>query len=222
MKTSIKSLKLYTLLLFFTGNILLHFTAYTQWTGKAEAYKYLGVGAEGSFQPLVHIQTPGNWYGEMRYNYEEMKTLSFYAGKTFAGGKRFAYTITPMAGYSTGVFTGPSLALNTDIEWKSFYFSAQSQYSVSTETRDDNFLFSWSELGYSLTDHFFTGFSLQYTRSICQTDLEPGIVAGLSFNNFEIPIYLFKPFQPGRYLVLGLSYEFTLGNKRKGLSLPNK
>jgi hypothetical protein len=222
MRNSIKLLKFYTLLLLFTGTILLHFPAYTQWTGKAEAYKYIGTGVEGSLQPLVHIQTPGNWYGEMRYNYEEARTLSFYAGKTFAGGKSATYTITPIAGYSTGIFTGLSLAVNTDVEWKRFYFSAQSQYSISTETKDDNFLFSWSELGYSISDHFFTGFSLQYTRTTGQTYLEPGIVTGLSFNNVEIPIYLFKPFQPGRYVVLGLSYEFTLGKKRKGLSLADK
>jgi hypothetical protein len=216
MRIPVKSLKLYTIIFLLTGSILMQLAASAQWTGQVEAYQYIGTGAEGSFQPLAHIQAPNNWYGEMRYNYEEAKTFSFYAGKTFAGGKRAEYKITPMAGYSTGTFTGISFGVNTDVEWKDFYFSAQSQYSISSQTKDDNFLFSWSELGYSVSDHFFTGLSLQYTRTIGQTDLEPGFVNGLSFKNFEIPIYIFKPFGSGRYFVVGLSFEFSSVRKNKG------
>lgn len=193
--------------------MLMQFKTPAQWTAEIELYKYIGTGGESSFQPLGHIRSPNNWYGEIRYNYEDAQTVSFYAGKTFSGGKLAEYSITPMAGYSTGVFTGVSLGVNTDVEWKSFYFSAQSQYSMSSKTKEDNFLFSWSELGYSISDHFFTGISLQYTRTICQTDLEPGIVTGLSFKNFEIPFYVFKPFRSSRYFVLGLSYEFGFGKR---------
>jgi len=213
MRSAVKSLKRYKILLFFTGTVLMQLKASAQWTGEIEAYKYIGTGAEGSFQPLAHIRSPKNWYGEIRYNYEDARTISFYAGKTFEGGKLAEYSITPMAGYSAGVFTGFSLAVNTDAEWKRFYFSAQSQYSISTKTKEDSFLFSWSELGYTLTDHFFTGLSLQYTRTICQTALEPGFVTGLSFKNFEIPFYLFKPFRSALYFVLGVSYEFKVGKK---------
>ena len=204
---------LLALLLFVLGTLLIQFNAAAQWTGKIELYKYMGTGMEGSFQPLAHIRSPKNWYGEIRYNYEDARTISFYAGKTFSGGKLAEYSITPMAGYSTGVFTGLSLAVNTDVEWKDFYFSAQSQYSISSKTKEDNFLFSWSELGYSITDHFFTGLSLQYTRTFCETDLEPGIVAGISFKNFEMPFYVFKPFGAERYFVLGLSYVVTIRKK---------
>ena len=202
--------------------MLMQLNASAQWTGEIEAYKYIGTGAEGSFQPLAHISTSNNWYGEIRYNYEDARTFSLYAGKTFSGGKVVEYSITPMAGYSTGAFTGLSLAVNTEAEWKAFYFSSQSQYSISTKTKEDNFLFSWSELGYSITDNFFTGFTAQYTRTICQTYLEPGIVMGVRFKNVEIPFYVFKPFRRERYFVLGLSYEFNLGKKTKGLPLLNK
>lgn len=207
-------MKTYNVLLFFTSIMLMQFNAPAQWTGEIELYKYIGTGGEGSFQPLAHIRSPNNWYGEIRYNYEDAQTLSLYGGKTFSGSKLVEYSITPMAGYSKGVFTGISLGVNTDAEWKKFYFSAQSQYSISSKTKEDTFLFSWSELGYSITDHFFTGFSLQYTRTICQTDLEPGIVAGICFKNFEMPFYIFKPLRSERYFVLGLSYEFNLGKKK--------
>ena len=180
----------------------------------AELYKYMIRDMPGSFQPILNMQSPKNWYLEARYNYEEANTFSLFAGKTFSGGKVAEYSITPMAGYSIGTFTGLSLAVNTDVEWKSFYFSAQSQYSISSKTKDDSFVFSWSELGYSLSDHFFTGATLQYTHTICQTELEPGILAGVSFKDFEIPLYLFKPFQSERYFVLGVSYEFNFGRKK--------
>lgn len=171
---------------------------------------------------MAHVRSPANWYGEIRYNYEDAKTFSLYAGKTFSGGKVAKYSITPMAGYSTGLFTGFSLGVNTDAEWRDFYFSAQSQYSFSSKTKADNFLFSWSELGYSISDHFFTGLSLQYTLTVCQAAVEPGIVTGVRFKNFEIPFYVFKPFRFERYFVLGLSYEFNLKKKTNGLSLNSK
>ncbi|MBC7949110.1 MAG: hypothetical protein H7Y42_14590 [Chitinophagaceae bacterium] len=194
-------------------------TINAQWSGQIEAYKYTNFGESGSFQPLAHIASPGNWYGEIRYNYEDAKTLSLYIGKTFSGGRKLEYSFTPMTGYSTGRFTGLSIGINADVEWKNLYLSAQSQYSRSRLGKETSFTFSWSEVGINLSDHLFGGVSLQYTRLLHETTFEPGVVAGISIRGFELPIYVFKPFSPERYFVLGISYEFSIGRKTKALSL---
>src|SRR5450432_2320385 len=86
-----------------------------------ENYNYMGRANKNVIVPMIHIETKNNWYAELRYNYEEVQTLSAFLGKTFTGGKSFAYSITPMAGVSVGNFGGLSFAANMEIDWKNFY-----------------------------------------------------------------------------------------------------
>lgn len=180
-----------------------------------EHYNYIRQPDAAIFVPMLHLETGSKWYGEVRYNYEDANTVSLFAGKTITGGNSLEYTMTPMAGYSAGRFTGVSIAANMDLEWKSFYFSAQSQYSIATRKTAADFLFNWSELGYAISDHFYTGLAVQYTLQEGINDLEPGLLAGLSFRNISFPLYIFSPFRPGCYFILGLNYEYSLKKKNK-------
>src|ERR1044072_5771641 len=58
-----------------------------------ENYNYWGQQSQGTFVPLIHFETNKNWYAELRYNYEDAQTISFYAGKTFSGGNNLTYSI---------------------------------------------------------------------------------------------------------------------------------
>jgi hypothetical protein len=180
-----------------------------------EQYNYIRQPDASAFVPMVHFETKNNWYGELRYNYEDVQTLSLYGGKTFNGGRSFSWSFTPMVGYSTGRFTGVSAAMNNDAAWKDLYFSAQSQYSMATKTDMANFFFNWSEAGYSFSDHFYSGIAIQYTRQQQKDYLEPGIVNGLCFRNFSLPFYVFNPLKGDCYFVLGLNYEYNLKKKSK-------
>lgn len=193
---------------------LLSGMAFTQAKSGVENYNLLGQGNEYAWMPVVHYETKKGMYAELRYNYEDMKTLSLYAGKTF-GGPAFQYSLTPMAGYCIGRFTGLSFAVNAEAEWKDLYLSTQTQFSVATKKGISNFFFSWSELGYDVFRNFFAGLAVQYTREQGTNDIQPGLVAGLNFKNMSIPFYLFSPFQPGRYMVLGFIYEYHLKGKNK-------
>jgi hypothetical protein len=192
------------LLLAILINIAMHFNIAAQTKIGAELYNY--IKARPSFQPIAYLQTIDNWYAELRYNYENEKTFTFYGGKTFSWENNIAYNITAMTGFSTGHFTGVSFAANADAEWKHFYFSSQTQYSVSIKKNDStviknnpgNFFFSWSELGYNISDNFFTGLAIQYTLQTGPNEFRPGIMAGLRFNKIQLPFYIFGPFQPGR------------------------
>lgn len=188
-------------------------TAFGQAKSGVENYNLMGGGEEYVWMPVFHYQAKNGFYTELRYNYEDVQTLSLFAGNTFTGGKSFEYTITPMAGFSTGKFTGVSLAANTDAEWKNFYFSSQTQYSFSTKKEVSNFFFSWSELGYSITKHLFAGLAMQYTRQNDFNDFEPGFVAGLEINNFSFPVYVFSPFRSGSYFVVGVNYQYHAKKK---------
>lgn len=188
--------------------------AFTQSKSGVENYNLLGQGNEYVWMPIVHYQTEKGLYAELRYNYEDLKTISFYGGKTFEGGSAFEYSFTPMVGYSIGNFTGLSLATNAEVEWKDFYLSTQSQFSLATKKGMSNFFFSWSEVGYNVFRSLFAGLAVQYTRQERANDIQPGVVAGVNFKNFSMPVYMFSPFQKGRYMVLGLVYEFNLNKKK--------
>ena len=180
-----------------------------------EQYNYIRQPDASVFVPMVHFQTRNNWYGELRYNYEDVQTLSFFGGKTVNGGKSLTWSFTPIAGYSTGKFTGVSAGINNEAEWKDFYFSAQSQYSMATKKDIANFFFNWSEAGYSFSDFFYSGIAMQYTWQQQKSYLEPGIVNGLCFRNFSLPFYVFNPLKSDCYFVLGLNYEYNLKKKSK-------
>lgn len=202
-----KSLLIITLVILMQHSI----NAQSKWG--IENYNYWGRQTSGIFVPMIHFETRNNWYAEMRYNYEDANTVSFFGGKSFSGGNAVTYKITPMTGFSAGRFTGVSLATNIETDWKQFYVSSQSQYSVALKKDYSNFFFTWSELGYNISDHAFAGLAMQYTLQANDNIFEPGIVAGISFKNISIPFYVFSPFRSGRYFVLGLNYEYHFKKK---------
>ena len=201
-------------LLIITWVILMQHNTKAQSKWVFENYNYWGRQTTGIFVPMIHLETKNNWYAEMRYNYEEAQTISFYGGKTFSGGRAITYNITPLGGFATGRFTGVSFAGNAEMDWKNFYVSSQSQYSKALKKDNIDFFFSWSEMGYNISPNVFAGLSMQYTRQLGKAETEPGFMAGINFKSVSVPFYVFNPFNSGCYFVLGLNYEYNL-KKRK-------
>jgi hypothetical protein len=204
-----------TLFLLFLSLLMTSINCLAQSKLGFENYHYLGQPGAALVVPIIHFETKNKGYAELRYNYEDMQTLSLYGGKTFSTGKDLHFSITPMVGLSTGKFTGASVAANAELEWKNFYGSSQTQYSMGLKKGMTNFFFSWSELGYNISRYFFTGVAMQFTRKKAQEDIEPGFLAGFNFKSFSFPFYVFSPFRPRGYFVLGLNYEYNWIKKNK-------
>jgi hypothetical protein len=198
--------------IFLLSFIALTTRAQSKWV--FENYNYIQQKDAAVFVPMLHFETKNNWYAEVRYNYEDVKTISLFGGKMLSGGRSLSYTLIPMIGFSAGNFTGVSLAANADLEWRNFFFSSQSQFSKATKNTSTDFFFNWSELGYSIGNHLFAGVAMQYTAEPGAQYLEPGLLAGFCFKNVSVPFYAFSPFAKDRYFVLGLNVEYNL-KKRK-------
>lgn len=194
---------------------LCSYGAFTQAKSGMESYSLLGQGKNYVWMPILHYQSQKGFYTELRYNYEDVQTLSLFGGKSFETGNELNCEITPMLGFSAGKFSGASFATNAEAEWKNIYVSSQTQFSVSFKKDIPGFFFSWSELGYSFTRFLFAGIAVQYTRQEGESIVEPGVVAGLSFKNFSVPVYFFKPFRTGQYIIVGLNFEYKLKMKKK-------
>ena len=183
--------------------------AISQSHGGVEQYYYSGFKRTSTVVPKAYFQNKQNWYTEVRYNYDELETISFNAGKTFSGNNAVSYSITPLAGIMAGKLNGASLGLNVESEFRNIFLSAASQYSFSPNKNDVDYFFNWSEVGYQVTENLFTGVAMQLTHLYNQTNQwEPGIMAGVSINKWTFPLYIFNPAAGNRYIVLGINIEW--------------
>ena len=179
-----------------------------------ENYQYWSQPGGGSIVPILHFHTGNNWYAELRYNYEDERTLSLFTGRSFKGGNKMAFQLIPLVGYSTGVFSGVSIGLNADIDWEKLYLSSQSQFSKANQGNDGNFFFSWSEAGHSIGEHFFAGIAGQYTCDAVVSVFQAGLLAGVTIKDFSFPVYVFMPFSNDRFFILGVNYEYSFKKKK--------
>lgn len=189
--------------------IMFHNPANTQTHGGFEQYYYSGNKGASTIVPRVYYQSKKNWYGEVRYNYEEVATFSFNAGKTFSNDGNISYSITPTVGVVAGRLNGASMGMNTEVDYKNLFFSSESQYTFSAQSKYADFLFNWSELCYQATSHIYTGLALQLTHLYKTANTwEPGVMIAFSFNKFTFPLYAFSPANSKRYFVLGINWEW--------------
>ena len=187
-----------------------------------EQYSFMGAGQNSLLAPVAHYETRQKWYAEARYNYEDINTFSLYAGRTFSKENNFSWSFTPMIGGMAGKMNGGSVGLNTLCSFRKFSFYSESQYSVSAQTRFDNFFYNWSELYYQPLDWIYTGIALQHTRLYATSSLmDPGILLGFSYNQWSFPLYSFNPLRGERYFVIGVNWEWMRPkDKRKRIEPP--
>lgn len=146
---------------------------------------------------------------EARYNYEELKTFSGWAGYNFSGGKDFTYRIVPMAGIVAGRITGLAPGLELDLTFRNFEFSSQSEYFFDTEDSENNFYYNWTDLSYSPAEWLFFGISAQRTKAYeTDLDIQRGMFAGVNFNIIESTVYYFNPGIEDYFFLLSISTGF--------------
>jgi len=174
-----------------------------------EQYYYWQGKTMGTIVPKVFYQSPKNWYGEMRYNYEEIQTASIHFGKKFGFKKIPALEIVPMGGIIFGKLNGGSAGALVEINLTKFCFSSEPQYVFSFGQKQENYFYSWSEVSYEVFPFFYAGIALQQTKSFSLPNVfEPGAMAGFSIKNFDIPLYCFSPTSTYRNFVLGVNWRW--------------
>jgi hypothetical protein len=175
-----------------------------------EQYCYWSEQRSISLVPIFHVQTYKNWYAETRYNYEEIGAFSLYAGHNFSKeSKLSSYSVTPIIGQVVGNYKGTSFGLNAAFSLGNFFFSSQSQYTMASSIKYQDFLFSWDEIGFQPMRWFYFGASVQHTFMVHQNDArwEPGAMIGFTIGNYTFPIYGFSLQNDSRYFVLGINME---------------
>jgi hypothetical protein len=189
--------------------LLFYYGAGAQQAFSFEQYSFLGAGQNSLLAPVAHYQSQQKWYAEARYNYEDVRTFSLYAGRTFSRENEFSWSLTPVLGAIAGKMNGGSFGLNSACSYHKFNFSSQAQYSVSAEDRYQNFFYNWAEFCYQPTEWFYTGIALQHTRMYAtNTVADPGLLLAFSVGQWTVPLYSFNTFGGEKYYVLGINWEW--------------
>lgn len=182
--------------------------------GGIEQYQYLGKGTSNSIVPILHFQNNKGWYAEARYNYDESNTFSVLGGRSFQLDRNDYSSIVPMIGISFGDFEGVTIGANFTYERNHFFFSSQSQYTFSTNSKYPDFFFNWSEIGIQPKKWIFGGLSVQYiNESHYKHNVDPGIVIGFNWKTVSFPIYVFKNSDHEFFCILGLIWEWQQKSK---------
>ena len=178
----------------------------------AGAEQYCSAMEEQSFSTVqVEWYQHKKWYAEARYNYEALNSFSLNAGRSYEGKGLVSYYVCPMAGVVWGNLHAGSVGFYTDISYKKISFHTQSQYTFSIADRSENFIYSWSELGYQAFKNLDIGMLIQQINPISpKSSLQKGLFIKFECRNWSFPLYAFDLTTNNRSLVVGISFQKEL------------
>jgi len=134
------------------------------------------------------------FYGEVRYNYEQLNTFGVYGGRSFIISKpKMEHVFTPQLGVMLGDYNGGSFQFYYLGYHKNFDISFLNQYSVPISGQSQ-FYYNWSGIDFTVYKKFRLGVSGQYYSDV-QTDyktLDGGISAAIKSDKTTIQLYWFN------------------------------
>jgi hypothetical protein len=169
---------------------------------------YLLPDEEDFLQPTFRADR-GWLHLETRHNYEDLDSVSFFAGANFAFGDEVELTLTPMIGGLAGSTEGIIPALEADFTAGLFEAYAEAEYVFDLEDSSSNFFYMWSELSLWPKEWLRAGVVTQRTR-VYQTerDIQRGLLLGLSYKGVDGTVYFFNPGADDHFTVLSLGVSF--------------
>jgi hypothetical protein len=146
---------------------------------------------------------------EARYNYEDLNTGSVFAGYNFSTGDSVELNVTPIIGGVFGNSKGVAPGFLFELNYQKISISSEGEYFFSSDDKESNFFYSWSEVLYSPADWIWLGFAGQRTR-VYQTDLEiqRGFVVGFGRENLEISGYIMNLGWDDVFGLVSVGYHF--------------
>lgn len=150
----------------------------------------------------------GNLHLEARYQWEDWRTASVWAGRWFSFGKALRVDVAPMAGVAFGYTTGVAPGMLVEAEWKRLSFYSSSEYLIDAEDQANNFTYTWNEVAVDL-DHLLVGVVTQRTRTFdTELDLQRGLLLIREQGALTFGMYLFNIGWTDPTVAFTLSYGF--------------
>lgn len=158
----------------------------------------------------------GNFYGEIRYNYDADHTLGLYGGRTVSVGTRLVQSFTTQLGFLFGDFQGASFQVYYQLATRCFELNSQQQYSVSWQRGNSPFYYTWSDAQWKAGRHLRVGASVQVSRSNTDSYTDGGLLIGYKMPHLYVSLYHFNAYRPSQsYAVLAIQYDLPFGRSGK-------
>ncbi len=177
------------------------------WSWSASAYQYW---LPGDSDFLVGIATAdhGALHLEARWQYEDLRSASAFAGWTFEAGEELHLEVTPIAGVVFGRTTGLVPGLELDLGWRWLGFYVEAEYVLDLEDTGASYFYLWSELTATPAKWLALGLVGQRTRLVkTSVEVQRGLLGRLSHGGLSAAVYLFNPATPDWFAVTALSLE---------------
>jgi len=146
---------------------------------------------------------------ELRYNYEALRTASFFVGWNFEFGDTVSFILTPIAGCMVGEAGGPILGLEFSLEWGPLSYSIEGEWVSDLQGGTGGYLYSWSELDVRPWDWLRLGVAAQRTRVFhTARQVVFGPLVGVTVWKLDVSAYWFQPGGTDQLFVVALSLSF--------------
>lgn len=183
-------------------------SAAPSWEFGAALFAYF-VPEDSDFALPIVTADRGAVHLEARYNYESLDTGSLFVGWTFETGSTLVLEATAMVGAVFGDLDGIAPGYELTLSYDRFSLYDEGEYVVDLDDSAENFLYNWLELSYTPLDWLRFGLVAQRTRAYeTGLDVQRGLLAGVTYKNAELAVYLFNPGGDDAMVVCGLSASF--------------
>ena len=178
-----------------------------EWEFNASASTYF-LQDETYVSPVISADRK-QFHVEARYNDEALDTTSIFLGYNFHSGENLTISATPMFGGIFGDINGVAPGLSLELAYHKFSLLTEPEYFFSTDEKESNFFYMWSELAYSPKDWFWFGIAGQRTRAY-QTDLDVqrGFLLGFGKGNFSVTGYIMNLGWGDSFGLVSAEYQF--------------
>jgi hypothetical protein len=159
------------------------------------------------WNPSVFVDK-GTLHMEARYQWEDWRTASLWAGYNFEFGERLHVVVSPMAGVVFGNLNGVAPGYQLNMAWRSLSLYSTSEHFIDLKGNSANFNLTWNELAVDLKVLRF-GLVAQRTRIFqSQLDVQRGILLQRQQGAFNFGVYLFNVGWAPPTVAFTLSYWF--------------
>jgi hypothetical protein len=162
-----------------------------------------------SYTSAIGVADRGPLHLEARVNYESVGARSVFAGWTVSGGEAFSWELTPLIGGAWGTTKAFVPALEASLAWKRLDFYVEAEYVRETSERSDNYMYAWSEFGFSPVEWLRFGAVAQRTRVYgSERDIQRGPFAQETWGPVTIGGFWFNPGSSDEVVVVSIGATF--------------
>jgi hypothetical protein len=177
------------------------------WEVSAALTGYDAADSPDYWNPMVSADY-GRLHLETQYQYEALETFSVWIGMNFSAGKSWTFEATLLAGGIFGELEGVAPRVDLSLTHRWFEATTSCEYVFDTANEDDDFFYSWTEIGGYPRDWFRVGLAVQRTRvRETDVDIQRGPFVGFTIQAWDIAAYAFDPHHDPSF-VLTVTYQF--------------